>query len=190
MNSTDQNNELDRQKAERTYPQTQKHRIGSRVTDDSGTLFTLVGLSLEGAYDVSPIYVSDDYVTGRDTQFGILERDEVEDVVPAPDDPEKANAARAWAAGDRESLTGYGVSYVLFDNPASVDQLYRFLRFCRADREWRLAELAQRKAAAERAVTIAQIVWADGNQSSTARLLGLNQSRVSRAVAASTSNAP
>jgi len=178
-------------KAERLYSRTSEYRIGSRIAlDDLGTPhYTLVGLHLEG--DVLPLYVSDDYVSGRDTQFGVLEHDELdESVLAAPDDPEKAHAARAWAAKNREYLTHYGHDDVLFDIPTSVEQLRRFIQFCKTDREWRVAEHAQRRAASRRAHAIAQIVWTDDNQSLAARVLGLNQSSVSRAVAAATSNAP
>lgn len=189
MSSTDPLHE----KAEQIYQKARQYNIGSRITleglPEDG--HTLVALELQGESDLFPIYVSDDYVTGKDTQFGVLERDDLEDgILPSPDDPEKTRAARAWAASNREYLTRHGHSYVLFDDPASVEQVLCFLRFCAADREWRLAEGEQRRAAAERGHAIAQIVWTDSNQSSTARLLGLNQSSVSRAVAASTSNAP
>ncbi|MDX2694899.1 hypothetical protein [Streptomyces ipomoeae] len=176
--------------AERVHPRLGEYRIGSRVTAGTPDTFTLVALRLEGDGDVFPIYVSDGCVTGRDTQFGILERDDLEDIAPAQDDPEKADAARAWASRDRESITGYGHDAVLFDIPASIDQLWRFLLFCEADREWRIAERAQREAASRRASAVAQVAWTDGSQSSAARILGLNQSTVSRAVAASTSEAP
>ncbi|TQE33154.1 hypothetical protein [Streptomyces ipomoeae] len=181
-----------RAKAERMYSQVSTYRIGSRIVLDGLEPHTLVALRLEGGGDVFPFYVGDDCVSGLNSQFGVLDRDDLEEgFLPAPDDPEKVRAARAWAANNREYLTHHGHDYVLFDTPASVEHLWRFLRFCEADREWRVAEQEQRKAAAQRAHAIAQVVWTDdNNQSSAARLLGLNQSSVSRAVAASTSNAP
>ncbi|WP_033355485.1 hypothetical protein [Kitasatospora aureofaciens] len=187
MDSTDR----ERTRAERLYSSAREYRIGSRVTLDGSpsSRFTLVALEL-GRGRVFPLYVDDDCVSGKNTQFGVLDRDEAEHVVPAPDDEEKARAAQAWAASAREDFTHYGQQRVLFDTPASAEQVWRFLQFCEADREWRIAERAQRQAASQRAEAIAQIVWGNSNQSSTARLLGLNQSTVSRAVASVTSDAP
>jgi len=188
----EEQNTATRQKAERAHSRLREYRIGSRVTcgDQDDTVYTLVALRLNTMGNIDPLYFSDAYVTGDDNQFGELEEDDLEDIQPAPDDPGKASAARAWAIRNRETITRYGDEDVLFDIPATADQLRRFLDFCEADREWRVAEHAMRRAAGRRAYTVAQVAWTDGTQSSAARILGLNQSSVSRAVAASDSTAP
>ncbi|MEU6054297.1 hypothetical protein ABZ829_28230 [Streptomyces xanthochromogenes] len=183
-----------REAAEQLYPRLSEFRIGSRI-DFEGTDFphTLVGIRIDPSlrsdrFDLFPLYVNDDHVEGRDNQFALLEGEDIDDpaIRPAPDDPEKASAARAWAIREREYLTNYGFNDVLFDMPASADQLRRWLIFCKADREWREAAQLERQAAKQRSEAVAQIAWTDGTQSSAARILGYNQSTVSRAVAAVT----
>lgn len=177
--------------AEELYPRLREFRIGSRIDLGEDFPHTLVAIRVDhrlSPVGLSPLYVSDDYVSGRDHQFGVLDDEDLDDPAlrPAPDDTEKANAARAWAIRERERLTYHGFHYVLFDLPASPDQLRRWLNFCVQDEEWRKAAQLERQAAKQRSEALAQIAWTDGTQSSAARILGYNQSTVSRAIAAVT----
>lgn len=168
------------ERAELLFTSAQQHRIGSRVSDGT-TGYTIVALIL-GPETVRPYYLADDWETN--TQFAWLTQTEMddEDAASIPDDPEIAKRARAHAAAEREFVTRYGAEDVLWDNPTSADQVRRVLEFGEADRAWRIAESAQREAARERAIRIARVAWAAGTQTAAGRLLGLDQSRVSRAV--------
>lgn len=184
----DNPDDLDHACAAKVCTHAAEYRIGSRVTLGRQH-FTLVALEARRE-SVFPIYVSDDYVNGTDKQFGTLSRNDLPHIVTAPDDAEKSNAAREWAVKERDSLSEYGNLDLMFETPSNPEQVLRFLRFREADRELQRAEYEQRQAARRRAMAIAQIAWADDNQSSAARLLGLNQATVSRAVAAVSSNEP
>ena len=170
------------ERAELLFASAQQLRIGSRVTDGT-TGYTIVALIL-GKESVRPYYLADDWETNA--QFAWLTQSEMddEDAVSIPDDPEIAKRARAHAATEREFVTHHGANDVLWDNPTSADQVQCVLEFGEADRVWRIAESAQRKAARDRALSIAQVAWAAGTQTAAGRLLGLDQSRVSRAVEA------
>ncbi|MDX3025650.1 hypothetical protein [Streptomyces acidiscabies] len=181
--------------AERVYPHLGTYRIGSRVTldgDPTGSLHTLVALRVDRVVGaVFPWYVDDEYVAGTISSFGLLDPGDLEDIVPAPDDADKARAARAWAADNREFLTQHGHCDVLFDLPGDAEQLLRFFQFGVADRDWRIAEEDRRRAHERREMAIARIEWAQGSESSPAAgLLGLTEADVSRAEAASVSGVP
>lgn len=170
-----------KEQSEHLYTQAQQYRIGSRAAVDDSH-YTLVALEIHGR-TVQPVYVIDTFATA---QFAVLnDEDETDELEPAPDDPGRALAARNWAAGQRDQISQYGGTDMLWDNPTSAEQIADVIWFGYADRDWRIAEQAQRATASKRAWRIACVVKSAGdNQSAAARLLGLDQSRVSRAVEA------
>ncbi|MFB7222422.1 hypothetical protein [Streptomyces sp. NPDC056227] len=167
------------ERAQLIYAAASQHRIGSRVTDGD-TEYTLVALVLGSDY-ARPLYLSDNWETN--TQFSWVDgKDEIEDFDPAPDNAELAARARAHAATERDYISQHGQMDICLDNPGNAEQVRRVLEFGEADRAWRIAESAQRKAAAERAASIAILARAAGTQSAAGRLIGLDQSRISRAM--------
>jgi hypothetical protein len=160
---------------------TRKHPIGSRVTDGTDT-YTVVAFYIYSSGETAmPLLLSDPDVD--DGRLNITGLSELEPLTPAPANPDVTAKARELARSDRESVTRHGNEDILWDNPDSTDQLETVLNFFEADRAWRIAERAQIKAAEERAIRIARVAWGSGNnQSAAGRLLGLDQSRVSRAM--------
>lgn len=164
-------------RAELLYTAVQQHRIGSRITDGDAS-YTLVALNL-GSTGVRPLYLGDDDINQRPD---FLTLDEIGDVTPLADDAAISQTARVYAVKEREAVNSNGHLDTLWDNPRSAEEIQQVLEYGEADRAWRIAERAQREAAQARAISIARIAWATGKQTATGRLLGLDQSRVSRAV--------
>lgn len=165
------------ERAQLIYAAVGQHRIGSRITDGDSE-YTLVALIL-GSDSARPVYLADDYEAPR---FDWITRDEIGDVDSAPDNAELAARARAHASAERDWISQHGQMDILLDNPGNAEQVRRVLEFGEADRAWRIAEEKQRKAAAERAISIATLARAAGTQSAAGRLIGLDQSRISRAM--------
>lgn len=161
---------------------TRRHPIGSRLTATHAT-YTVVALRLSGL-TTTPILLADNATSGADWEWtGGLDRETRASLTPAAADPDQAAKARALARQKRDLITSYGSADVLWDNPTATAEIRAVLAYGEVDRAWRLAESAQQKAAEERALAIARVAWdAGGNQSAAGRLLGLDQSRVSRAM--------
>lgn len=173
--------------AETAFAQAQTFRIGSRIDLGDGDYCTLVALRLDGGMRmrVVALYSPD----SRDHQFGVSTLaemvDDTDDVTTAPDDAELSASARRDAMADRELHTWYGAHDVLWDNPTSVEQVERVIAFGVADRAWREAATLEAEALKARSGAIEAVCWSmDSNQSATARMIGLDQSRISRAVKA------
>jgi hypothetical protein len=168
------------QEAASMFTLAQQHRIGSRVTDKDDA-YTLVAVILVDPFTIDPVYVPD-HRSGN-AEDNIYGSEDLGDTTPAPDDAQLAAAARDCALAARDYLTYYGSEDVLWDNPTSAEQILSVLRLREADEAWRIAEKAQQDAARERAIHISWVSASSGNnQSAAARLLGMDQSRVSRAV--------
>lgn len=162
-----------------------KWPIGSRATDGVETytvVATAITLGLTG--EAGPILISDENVAAGRVDFSNLaEVDDWDRTLEAlPADEAKAAAALTFTANNRESAAMYE-DYVVFDDPTTPEQIDAIINFGIADREWREIEAQQRQAATKRAIAMAQVAWSSNkNQSTAARLLGVNQSSISRAV--------
>ncbi|MFD7922476.1 hypothetical protein ACFV3R_25030 [Streptomyces sp. NPDC059740] len=175
--------------------------IGSRYADDE-TGYTLVAYSVDPVNGrAEPLFIADDDIgEGAASQHwmdramhGSTPLLAVSDVVgigsetlhPAPDDADKAAAAFAALATREEHTfrdTGDFSRVTLYAELNSDEEVAAFLAYAKAELELRSAQRRLERAARDRSERIALVADLTGSQRQAAKVLGVNQSTVSRAL--------
>lgn len=174
--------------------------IGTRYRDSStGSYYTLVAYSLDATtpHLAHPILIGDyQFDTTRTWYDGladgsvtmesareIVTDDEVLEVAPA--DPEKSTRARAAAMNRNEESarsTSDLWSVLAFDDLNTDEEIAAFHAWAEAELELRKAEMTLARAARDRAGKLQRIVNLKGSQAAAGRVVGLNQSSISRSL--------
>jgi hypothetical protein len=163
--------------------------------------FTLVAYSVDPhSRTAFPLFVADaDITAGSNTHWydratkGSIALLEVSDVVgigsevlhPATPDQERSDAAIA-AIASREEHTFRDTSdfsrVMLHGDLNTDEEVTAFLAYAKAELELRVAQRQLEKTSRERSEWIARVADLTGSQRRAARVLGLNQSTISRAL--------
>jgi hypothetical protein len=168
--------QIRRERTEKLLAKAQAWPVGSRWTEDGDDEpFTIIGFD----YDLEePLALADEATGGH--EFAILSDfvTSPDELTRAADDPDLAERACATARG-----CGVPQHLNLWDTPTTVDQILAASDYREANHAWLSSQRAERAAALARGYEIAAVVGqCGGNQSAAARLLGLEQSRVSRTI--------
>ncbi|MFJ1528256.1 hypothetical protein ACIOFV_07475 [Streptomyces mirabilis] len=172
--------------------------IGTRYTC-GGTAYTLVAYGFAWTFPgtAQPYLLRDDeldipqsrheHIAGGSVTLkcpaDILGPDEVLEV--APDDPDKAERARAAALkryNEPARVVGDLLRVCAFEDLTSDEEIDAFHRWDKAELNLRNAQAVLARAAASRAEVIETFVRLRGSQRKAGDLLGLNQSSISRAL--------
>ncbi|MFE6355844.1 LysR family transcriptional regulator [Streptomyces rochei] len=174
--------------------------IGSRYTDGDEE-FTLVAYSVDPHGQTAfPLFIADaDIAAGPNTHWydqaakGSIALLEVSDVVgigsevlhPASPDQERTDAALAALASREEHAfrdTSDFSRVMLHGDLSTEEEVAAFLAYAKAELELRVAQRQLEMASRERSELIARVADLTGSQRRAARVLGLNQSTISRAL--------
>lgn len=176
MNVDEMTQQIRNEQAEKLLAQAQKWPVGSRwTTTDGQNTATVVGFDLDL---VEPWFLDDD-LHGQGEYWTLSDFvASPDDLAPATDDTTISDRARSLSRG-----RGIPQHVTLWDTPASAGQILAAIAFKEAGDALVAADRAARAAADLRSTRIATVVsHCDGNQSAAARLLGMDQSRISRAI--------
>lgn len=170
--------------------------IGTRYTDGEDT-YTLVAYNLDPyrPTDARPYLIADDDLDGPRSEFDTLNDGSipmwvVEEIVPdgealalAPQDEEKsARAVRAAVRRYNEPPRNSGETHwtLTFADLGTAEGVEAFHQFARAELELRKAQYALADASLERARKLDMVVYREGSQRKAAKVVGMDQSTVSR----------
>jgi hypothetical protein len=175
-------------KPERILEKSQEWPIGSRwsLTNEPDSDYRLTVVAFDCELE-EPLFLADDFKHGH--EFTTLS----EEVGDDPDSAkEQADAGALTRAANDSALAeracaaarGLGVRhFTVWATPATLEQLLAAHEAYEANEAMITATKAARRAEQERNERIAAVVGqCGGNQSAAARLLGIDQSRISRAI--------
>ncbi|MHA6764663.1 helix-turn-helix domain-containing protein [Streptacidiphilus sp. PAMC 29251] len=167
--------QIKHQQAEKLLAVAQQWPVGSRWTTADGDLATVVGFDC----DLEEPWLLADYLLDGEPQLETPENfaGDPSALTRADDDIETADRARALSRG-----RGVPQHPTLWDTPATAGQILAVRAFLDATYAQIEADRAARKAAELRSERIAAIAGLCGSQTAAARLLGIDQSTVSRAI--------